>query len=110
MTDSLEPRLPDGSAGMRFSEAAQAIYQFTWDDFCSTYLEIRKKVITGEAATEEAKAAKRQAVSVFATVLEKLIAILHPFMPFITEEIHTALGKTGHAHHRHLAGSRPRPR
>jgi valyl-tRNA synthetase len=95
VTDSLEPKLPDGSAGMRFSEAAQALYQFTWDDFCSTYLEIRKKVITGEAATPEAAAAKRQAVSVFASVLDKLIVILHPFMPFITEEIHKSLGKTG---------------
>ena len=93
VTDSLEPRLPDGSAGLRFSEAATALYQFTWDDFCSTYLEIRKKVITGDAATGAERDAKRQAVSVFAAVLEKLIALLHPFMPYITEEINAALGR-----------------
>jgi valyl-tRNA synthetase len=95
VTESLEPRGADGSSGLRFSEAAQALYRFTWDDFCSSYLEIRKKVITAEAATlsPEGLAAKRQAVSVFATVIEKLITILHPFMPFITEEIRQALGQ-----------------
>ncbi|MDQ3003359.1 MAG: valine--tRNA ligase, partial [Fibrobacterota bacterium] len=93
VTESLEPPT------LRFSEAAQALYRFTWDDFCSSYLEIRKKVITVDLATvpPEALAAtiasKKQAVSVFATVLEKLIALLHPFMPFITEEIRQALGK-----------------
>ncbi|HKP95069.1 MAG TPA: valine--tRNA ligase [Fibrobacteria bacterium] len=89
VTESLEP------PALRFSEAAQALYRFTWDDFCSSYLEIRKKVITTDAAgaSPEALAAKRQAVSVFATVLEKLITLLHPFMPFITEEIRQALGK-----------------
>ncbi len=91
VTESLEPRGADGSSGLRFSEAAQALYRFTWDDFCSNYLEIRKKVITAEGASPE----KQQAVSVFATVLEKLITLLHPFMPFITEEIHTAIGGTG---------------
>ncbi len=99
VTESLEP------ASLRFSEAAQALYRFTWDDFCSTYLEIRKKVITAEVGlggldngapqvtgtnsiTVEEKA---QAILVFTTVLEKLITLLHPFMPFITEEIHSHL-------------------
>jgi valyl-tRNA synthetase len=90
VTDNLEP------ANLKFSEAAQAIYRFTWDDFCSIYLEIRKKVITSDSAsgTDESQAAKRQAVFVFATVLEKLIVILHPFMPFITEEIRSHLGSS----------------
>ena len=81
---------------MRFSDAAQALYRFTWDDFCSRYLEIRKKDITGEEGP-----AKTAAVTVFGTVLRDLIAILHPFMPYITEEIREALGDkdlliTGH--------------
>ena len=89
VTECLEPPT------LRFSEAAQAIYRFTWDDFCSNYLEIRKKVITA-APGEDGKpsAEKRQAVLVFAMVLEKLITILHPFMPFITEEIRSHLGST----------------
>ena len=89
VTESLEPPT------LRFSEAAQALYRFTWDDFCSSYLEIRKRAITGDAETPEGLAAKKQAVSVFAAVLEKLITLLHPFMPFITEEIRQALGQPG---------------
>ena len=53
VTESLEPRGADGSSGLRFSEAAQALYRFTWDDFCSNYLEIRKKTITSAEATLE---------------------------------------------------------
>jgi valyl-tRNA synthetase len=90
VTEALEPRNGD-APGLRFSEAATALYQFTWDDFCSNYLEIRKRVITAEASSPE----KKQAVSVFTAVLEKLITLLHPFMPFITEEIHSALGLPG---------------
>jgi len=88
VTESLETRGADGSSGLRFSEAAQALYRFTWDDFCSSYLEIRKKTITSPEASRE----KQVAVSVFAAVLEKLITLLHPFMPFITEEIRQAIG------------------
>ncbi len=91
VTAALEPRGADNSSGLRFSEAAQALYRFTWDDFCSNYLEIRKKAITAPEATPE----KKLAVSVFTDVLEKLIGLLHPFMPFITEEIHAALGLPG---------------
>jgi valyl-tRNA synthetase len=73
---------------LRFSDAAQELYRFTWDDFCSTYLEIRKKDITGPDGKE-----KQAAVTVFRRVLKDLIAILHPFMPFITEEIREAIGE-----------------
>jgi valyl-tRNA synthetase len=73
---------------LKFSDAAQALYRFTWDDLCSRYLEIRKKDITGEEGV-----AKTTSVTVFRTVLKDLIAILHPFMPFITEEIREAIGE-----------------
>ena len=69
---------------------AQVLYHFIWDDFCSGYLEMRKKEITGPDSAE-----KRIAVTVFASVLRDLIALLHPFMPFITEEIHAGLGDSG---------------
>ncbi len=82
VTEALEP------PNLRFSEAAQALYRFTWDDFCSRYLEIRKRNITGDEGP-----AKRIAATVFVTVLRDLIAILHPFMPYITEEIRSALGE-----------------
>ncbi|HAO98923.1 MAG TPA: valine--tRNA ligase [Fibrobacteres bacterium] len=83
VAEALEP------PNLRFSDAAQALYRFTWDDFCSRYLEIRKKDITGEDGP-----AKRAATTVFRAVLRDLIAILHPFMPYITEEIHSHLGET----------------
>ncbi len=82
VTAALEP------PALRFSDAAHALYRFTWDDFCSRYLEIRKADITGEAGPE-----KTAAVTVFRTVLRDLIALLHPFMPYITEEIREALGE-----------------
>ncbi len=88
VTECLEPRGADGSPGCRFSEAANALYRFTWDDFCSNYLEIRKKTITAAEASRE----KQVAVAVFAAVLGKLITLLHPFMPFLTEEIRHAIG------------------
>ncbi len=84
VAEALEP------PNLRFSDAAQALYRFTWDDFCSRYLEICKRDITGDEGP-----AKRAAATVFVTVLRDLIAILHPFMPYITEEIHSHLGESG---------------
>ncbi len=72
---------------LRFADASQSLYRFTWDDFCSSYLEIRKKSITQGEGDE-----KRNAVAVFTHVLERLIALLHPFMPYITEEIRHNIG------------------
>jgi valyl-tRNA synthetase len=71
----------------RFADACNAIYHFTWNDFCSRYLEIRKKVITAEHGSSQ----KTTTVSIFLSVLNNVIALLHPFMPFITEEIQSNL-------------------
>ncbi len=71
----------------RFSEIAQLIYHFAWDDFCSRYLEIQKKTIT----SHESSPKKEQAIQVFLYVLDKLINIMHPVMPFITQEIASQL-------------------
>jgi valyl-tRNA synthetase len=73
---------------LRFSEAAAALYDLTWNDFCSRYLEIRKKDITGPEGP-----AKTAAVTVFSSVLQDIIGMLHPFMPFLTEEIHSHLAR-----------------
>ncbi len=71
----------------RFSEMVQVLYHFTWDDFCSRYLEIKKKIITAEGTSTE----KEMGLAVFSHVVKKLIGILHPVMPFITEELNTIL-------------------
>jgi valyl-tRNA synthetase len=60
----------------RFNEAANSIYEFVWHEFCDWYIEIAKAAIT-ERATQV----------VLYKVLEKSLRMLHPFMPFITEEI-----------------------
>ncbi len=66
----------------RFNEAAAAIYRFTWNQFCDWYLELTKPVLNGEES--EAKAETRATV---AWVLDRITGLLHPFMPFITEEL-----------------------
>jgi len=79
--------ITDGIASYRFNEAAGAAYRFVWNLFCDWYLELLKPVFMGEDA--EAKA-ESQAVAAF--VLDEIYKLLHPFMPFMTEELwaHTA--------------------
>ncbi len=66
----------------RFSDAANAVYQFAWGTFCDWYIELSKPVFYGE--DEQAKAETR---AVAAWVLDRILVILHPFMPFITTEL-----------------------
>jgi valyl-tRNA synthetase len=68
----------------RFDLAAQAIYEFTWNDFCDWYLELSKPVLTGDHASAAAKRGTRHTL---VTTLETLLRLAHPIMPFITEEI-----------------------
>lgn len=62
--------------------AAQKIYDFTWDEYCDWYIEMVKPRLYGEDS-----ASKRTAEAVLVYVLEGILKLLHPFMPFITEEI-----------------------
>lgn len=77
----------DGITSYRFNDAAGAAYRFVWNLFCDWYLELLKPVFMGEDA--EAKA-ESQAVAAF--VLDEIYKLLHPMMPFMTEELwsHTA--------------------
>jgi valyl-tRNA synthetase len=70
--------------GYRFDQMAQAIYEFTWNEFCDWYLELAKPVLTDPASSEAAQRGTRQTL---VRTLETLLRLLHPLMPFITEEI-----------------------
>ena len=69
--------------GYRFDLATQALYEFTWHEFCDWYLELTKPILNG-AYSEEEKAATRYNLL---SVLDSVLKALHPFMPYITEEI-----------------------
>ena len=66
----------------RFNDAAQALYHFTWHEFCDWYIEQAKIPLTGNNADEARKTAL-----VLRHVLDAIMRLLHPFIPFITEEI-----------------------
>jgi len=70
--------------GYRFDHAAQGIYEFIWDNYCSWYLELSKPVLTNDSSSEAAKRGTRRTL---VRVLEATLRMTHPFMPFITEEI-----------------------
>ncbi len=71
-----------GIAEHRYNEAAGALYSFIWHTFCDWYVELSKSVLNGE--DETAKAETRAAT---AWALDQILLLLHPFMPFITEEL-----------------------
>jgi valyl-tRNA synthetase len=67
----------------RFHDASSAIYQFIWHELCDWYIELVKPVLAGTVAPEE----RDGRVEILVHVLDYTLRILHPFMPFITEEI-----------------------
>ncbi len=67
----------------RFDLASQAIYEFTWNEYCDWYLELCKPVLNGDSSEELKNGARHSLINVF----ESLLKIMHPLMPFITEEL-----------------------
>jgi valyl-tRNA synthetase len=65
-----------------FGEVGRTLYNFIWDDFCDWYIEMAKLPLYGDD-----EAAKKTTRSILAYVLDQTLRLLHPFMPFITEEI-----------------------
>lgn len=65
-----------------FGEAGRILYHFIWEDFCNWYIEMAKLPLNGED-----EAAKQTTRSILAYTLDRIMRLMHPFMPFITEEI-----------------------
>jgi valyl-tRNA synthetase len=68
----------------RFDHASQSLYEFIWNEYCDWYLELSKPVLWDDSASGPAKRGTRRTLI---RVLETWLRLLHPFMPFITEEI-----------------------
>jgi valyl-tRNA synthetase len=82
----------------KFNEAAGVIYRFVWNIYCDWYLELVKPVLTGPDG-----AAKHETRATTAWVRDEILKLLHPFMPFVTEELWTVTAENGPARHRLLA-------
>lgn len=95
-----ERAVAEAIEGGRFDDAASALYRFVWNVFCDWYLELAKPVFQG---TDEAAKAETRAMT--AWTLDQTLALLHPVMPFITEELWAELGREGPARQGLLAGS-----
>jgi valyl-tRNA synthetase len=77
-------------AAYRFDEAANALYAFTWNTFCDWYVELSKPLLSGD--DEELKAETRATAG---WAMNQILRLLHPFMPFITEELWERFGDGG---------------
>jgi valyl-tRNA synthetase len=75
--------LRDALANYEFHGAVQTLYHFFWDDFCDWYIELTK----ADVIAEEPSAKRTEARSRLLTVLEQALRLLHPFMPYITEDL-----------------------
>ncbi|MGA0545257.1 valine--tRNA ligase [Brevundimonas sp. VNH65] len=95
-----ERQVAEAIEGGRFDDAASALYRFVWNVFCDWYLELAKPVFNG---SDEAARAETRAMT--AWTLDQTLKLLHPVMPFITEELWAELGKEGPARETLLIGA-----
>ncbi|HEY0321160.1 MAG TPA: valine--tRNA ligase [Pyrinomonadaceae bacterium] len=95
----------DALTAYQFHEAVQTLYHFFWDDFCDWYIELSKQEVSAEAASTERDAARSRLI----TVLEQALRLLHPFMPYITEELWQRLPGVGEEllHRAYKGATRP---
>lgn len=89
----VEKEVDEALKAYRFSDAANAIYAFVWNIFCDWYLEFTKPIFLEGANPNQKKATQL----VLAQVLNRIVRLLHPFAPFISEEIYRKLPLKGEA-------------
>ncbi len=78
--EAVRGHLADGQ--YKFNEAVKVVYEFIWDEFCDWYIEMSKPALNGSDPDR-----RRAVQQVLLTVLDTALRLLHPFMPFVTEEI-----------------------
>jgi valyl-tRNA synthetase len=90
--------LDQAMADLRFDAAANTIYHFVWDSFCDWYIELVKPLISAPKLDGDSFAAElvRETKAVAGWVLDQILVMLHPFMPFVTEELWNALAVRPH--------------
>ncbi len=88
----LEKNMEEALDQERFSDAANSLYQFVWNEFCDWYIEFSKPILMGDRANE-----RKATQLVMAQVMNRFIRLLHPFCPFVTEEIYQKLPIHGQA-------------
>jgi valyl-tRNA synthetase len=74
----------------RFNDASQAVYEYFWNDFCDWYIETAKLALDGEDEAE-----KNRKITICLRILEESLRLLHPFLPYVTEEIYQKLPNHG---------------
>ncbi|HND85623.1 MAG TPA: class I tRNA ligase family protein, partial [Pseudobdellovibrionaceae bacterium] len=79
-------KVDESLAADRYADAAMALYHFVWNEFCDWYIEFSKPILSGAASAE-----RSASQLVIAQVLNRICRLLHPFTPFITEEIYDRL-------------------
>ncbi len=89
-TNAAAAAVTEAIEGYRFNDAAAEVYRFVWNRFCDWYVEFAKPVFMG---SDEAAKAETQAMAAWA--LDEILKLLHPFMPFVTEELWAVLGEAG---------------
>ncbi len=87
-TAELADKVAEALGAYRYDTAAGAVYQFVWGTFCDWYLEFAKPIFAGD---DEAAKAETRATAAWA--LDQILHVMHPFMPFITEELWEQLGQ-----------------
>ena len=87
-----------GIEAYKFNDAANAAYRFVWNVYCDWYLELIKPVLTGPDSP-----AKTETRAAAAWALDEILKTLHPFMPFVTEELWRVTAEQGAKRHRMLA-------
>lgn len=82
-------KVAEGLDSYKFNEAAQSIYEFFWNDFCDWYIEASKHSLYSDDQNT-----KDSAMTILLDILKKSLSLMHPFVPFITEEIYSKIPNT----------------